>query len=583
MRHQHQHTQTIRFVLYGRKSSEAEDRQILSIESQTDNMRMLARKEALDVLSEPMTEAKSAKSPGRTVFNQMIERLKQGEANGIICWKLDRLARNFEDGGMIIQLLQTGVIKQIVTHDKTYYPDDNVLTLAVEFGMANQFVRDLSVNVKRGLRTKYERGFPTGVAKIGYINKGEEKGDKWIEADHERFHLVKQVWEKYLTGNFSVRRLQEFSDKTLGLRSIQRKKEGGRPIKLANLYNMLRDPFFAGFFYGKDENGEMARYEVHPSVPRIVTEEQYWQIQKMLGRKGRPCPSVNKNLFPYVGRVKCGTCTGSITAENKHQLICSECKFKFVHTNKTCCPKCQTSYEDMNDPTYLHYIYYHCIKRKNPNCPERSVQEKDIDAFLSDYFLNNLEVSPDLRDWSLKHLDELDQHDTQNEEARRVNWKEEKVKKEDEYQELIRMKMKNMIDEDEFLKLKTSMKAEIQTIDRTLQNIGESDQEVAERIKKAFTLAVGVSEIFKSGTYQQKIEALSELSSNLTLQDKKLNVFNDSLFTSVINGIYRVKQEHPAFEPRNFSSTKSKTDAFDVVGSTWLGGWDSNPRPIGYT
>ena len=35
---------------------------------------------------------------------------------------------------------------------------DNVLMLAVQLDMANQYIRDLSTNVKRGNRAKFDRG-----------------------------------------------------------------------------------------------------------------------------------------------------------------------------------------------------------------------------------------------------------------------------------------------------------------------------------------------------------------------------------------------------------------------------------------
>src|SRR2546423_8413456 len=89
------------YFVYCRKSTEAEDRQVLSIESQTRELQQLAAKLNISVV-EVLHESKSAKEPGRPVFNQMMQRLYRGEAAGIICWKLDRLASNPVVAGAVI-------------------------------------------------------------------------------------------------------------------------------------------------------------------------------------------------------------------------------------------------------------------------------------------------------------------------------------------------------------------------------------------------------------------------------------------------------------------------------------------------
>lgn len=117
------------------------------------------------------------------------------------------------------------------------------------------------------------------------------------------------------------------------------------------------------------------RRQAEPDPATVQPEIRPWWklLNKLRGRKGHPCPSVNKKTFAYVGRMKCGGCRSSITAEQKNQLICSICKNKFVYPKKTCCPECKTAIEDMTNPKYLHYVYYHCTKRKNPECPGGSV------------------------------------------------------------------------------------------------------------------------------------------------------------------------------------------------------------------
>jgi len=78
------------------------------------------------------------------------------------------------------------------------------LMINVEFGMANQFILDLSTDVKRGLRNKVKMGWLPGVAPPGYLNnKIEEKGKKDIIKDPERFDMIKKIWELMLKGTYT--------------------------------------------------------------------------------------------------------------------------------------------------------------------------------------------------------------------------------------------------------------------------------------------------------------------------------------------------------------------------------------------
>src|SRR6266702_4792909 len=158
------------YFMYCRKSSEAEARQILSSDSLISELKRHAARKGITI-EEILTEAKSAKAPGRPVFNSLMERLYRGEADGILCWKLDRLARNPVDGGAIIWAMKQHGMK-IITPFQTYgQSEDNVVWMYLEFGMAQKYVDDLSKNVKRGLRSKAEMGWRPCPPPMGYAGK----------------------------------------------------------------------------------------------------------------------------------------------------------------------------------------------------------------------------------------------------------------------------------------------------------------------------------------------------------------------------------------------------------------------------
>lgn len=103
----------MRYFIYCRKSTESEDRQILSIDSQLNELqRAFGGKPDIEIL-EVYRESFSAKAPGRPLFEQMLRRIERGEADGVISWHPDRLARNSVDGGRIIFLLDQKRIKDL--------------------------------------------------------------------------------------------------------------------------------------------------------------------------------------------------------------------------------------------------------------------------------------------------------------------------------------------------------------------------------------------------------------------------------------------------------------------------------------
>ncbi len=146
----------IRYFLYTRKSTEGDERQVQSLPDQTKVMKEKAKSLWIEIV-DTFQEAMSAKAPGRYKFNEMISRIKNGEAEWIIAWKLDRLSRNPVDSGTIQYMLQTGTLQKVITNDREYHPEDAGLLMSVENGMSNQFIMDLRKNVLRWMKSKTEK------------------------------------------------------------------------------------------------------------------------------------------------------------------------------------------------------------------------------------------------------------------------------------------------------------------------------------------------------------------------------------------------------------------------------------------
>jgi len=542
----------IRYIIYCRKSSEAEDRQVLSIESQISELKKLAEKLNLSVV-DIFTESQSAKSPGRPLFNEMIKKINQGKAEGIICWKLDRLARNPLDGGQIIWMLQKAIIKHIQTFDKGYYPEDNVLLMSVEFGMANQYVLDLSKNVKRGLKTKAERGWYPAPAPLGYLNdKTKERGKREIVKDPDRFELVKKMWELMLTGNYTPPKIAAIANNEWGFRTPK-----GRPLLRSTIYRLFTNPFYYGWFEYPVGSGNWYKGSHEP----MITQEEFDRVQILLGRKGKP--RVKKHNFAFTGLIRCGECGAMITAEEKNQIICSSCKFKFSSNNRAECPKCKTSIEKMKSPTILHYVYYHCTKRINPDCTQGSIEVKELEKQI-DQYLTNIHISEEFKNWAIKYLKEENEKEVFSREnifASQRKAFDSCLKK---LENLFQLKISplnsdgSLLSDEEYAKQKAELMKEKARLEEILNDTEGRVEKWLETGEKVFNFARYARYWFKNGSSQEKAQILQALGSNLTLKDKKLLIELKTPFRAIGQVVKEVPEAKYRFEPKKSVLNEAK-------------------------
>jgi len=358
------------FFLYCRKSSEAEDRQILSIDSQSNELRQYAARKGLHIAA-ILTETKSAKAPGRPVFNSLMERVYRGEADGILCWKLDRLARNPVDGGSIIWAIKEYGVK-IVTPFQTFgESEDNVVLMYLEFGMAQKYVDDLSKTVKRGLRAKAESGWFPGSAPPGYVNQINSEGRNVVGKDPKRFPLIRKCWDLMLTGNHTPAEIRMIANTAWGYKTAR-----GNPLGRNTIYGIFSNSFYHGIYEFPRRSGTWHTGRHTP----MVTEEEFDAVRQLLAIS-RKMPR-NRKVFAFTDLIRCGNCASAVTAEEKHQLICSQCRFKFAYRSKETCPRCKTPIAGMENPIHLAYTYYHCTKSGNPTCNEGSIRIEKLETQL---------------------------------------------------------------------------------------------------------------------------------------------------------------------------------------------------------
>jgi len=367
-----------KYFIYCRKSSEEEERQILSIEAQLTELREYAHKEGLFVIRE-FTESQTAKEPGRPIFNQMLSEIEKGTASGILAWNPDRLARNSVDGGKIIYLVDTGKIKSLKFPTFWFEPTpQGKFMLSVAFGQAKYYTDNLRENILRGIRQKLRRGELPAKAPLGYFN---EPRLRTIEPDPKTFKKMKKVLESFATGNYTLTTIQS---KMFSIGLINKEEE---PLHLSTIQSILTNPFYYGMF--------LYRGELHQGSHKpMISKKLFDQIQQAI--KDNSKPRHKKRGFLFKNFARCGECGYMITAEQ--------------HIKKS----------------GLRFVYYRCTKKsKTHKCQQNQFLREENLAQQIKNFIQKVSLPDEWRDKFLAKLNEWEKENRYSSELFTQNLKKE--------------------------------------------------------------------------------------------------------------------------------------------------------------
>ncbi|MFH1790096.1 MAG: recombinase family protein [bacterium] len=474
----------ISYFIYLRKSSESEDRQELSIPAQKREMLALVKRKGLKIVGEPLEEACSAMVPGRPLFKNMMDAIDRGKATGIVCWKLDRLARNPLDGGRIMQALGERRIQEIITPEFTYTATGaDKMLMAIMFGMATKYSDDLSDNVRRGNREALERGLWPGRPKLGYVR---DPRTNRLVADPERFTIVHEMW-RLLLADKPVLDILHLANDRRGLRTPTFGSQGNKPLSRSMIYRLFGDPFYAGQMV---RNG--AVYQ--GSHPPMVSLAEFDRAQEILARRclWREPDVPGKLFFTYRGLISCVSCGGMVTAKNTTNR----------HGSK--------------------YVHYYCWKKNHKHlyCPEGAVQEREIERqFLA--FLDELVIPPAWAATVVSKLDRL-RNKVEKASAKSAVLTEEHLRKlETRLQRLRTVFLDDNFTEEEYRVERNRLLDEKARLEENLSNpAGSADY--LEPYRNAFLFVNKAKSVFEKVNSEQKRELVQRLTWNLKLKDKKL-------------------------------------------------------------
>ena len=236
------------------------------------------------------------------------------------------MARNSVDGGQIIYLVDTGVIKELKFPTFWFEPTpQGLFMLQVAFGQSKYFSDNLVENVKRGIRQKIRRGEWPGQKPFGYVYDHRLRN---IVPEPKEAKIVKKIYEEFATGRHTL--------KSISARLAE--LGGGKARSNYSIENLLTNDRYIGIMRWNGETHE-GRYSP------LISKQLFAKVQEVLANRRKPRKSKKKHDFPFVGLFNC-SCGSMITAQWTHG----------------------------NGGTYR---YYRCT-RKHGACSEKYVQENDL-------------------------------------------------------------------------------------------------------------------------------------------------------------------------------------------------------------
>jgi DNA invertase Pin-like site-specific DNA recombinase len=331
----------VKYCLYARKSTESEERQVLSIDSQIKEMLQLAEREGLEIVA-MKRESHSAKETGqRPVFNEIMEELRVGKYNGLLTWAPDRIGRNAGDLARVVDLMDAGKLMEIRTFSQSFRNNPNEKFLLTILGGQAKLENDnRGINVKRGLRARAEMGLWPGVAPVGYLNQKRLDRRCQIIIDPDRAPVVKKMFEKMAHEKWSGRKIYHWLRFELNFKSV-----GNHNLAVSNVYHTLQNPLYYGVFEYPKNSGNWYQGKYEP----IVTKELFEKVQEHLKRDKIVRESKE---FAFTKLMTCGLCGSGISAEEK--------------------------YKQLKDGTSAKYIYYGCGRSKDRHCKSQYLREEDL-------------------------------------------------------------------------------------------------------------------------------------------------------------------------------------------------------------
>lgn len=499
-------------VGYGRKSKEDRNVKNISIESQREMCMKYAESKGCDFVYFSDVN-KTGDNINRPEFQKMLKFVHENKdkVQCIVTYRMDRPTRNIQDYySVILPFLQ----KNDVTIACINEGFEDILklepmVLAVYLGMAAQELKNIKTRAKSTVEYRAKAGYALGKAPVGYINTRDKNKCGIIIPDPDKKHYIKQAFELYATGIFSLEGVGRELAKYGFVNSL------GKPYSKSRMEDMLKNTIYMGKI---EYEGELYDGKHEP----LVSEELFYRVQLRFEDTGNRRPK--GDVKTYTGFIKCAKCGCAYTGLVK-----------------------------MGAHNSGPYTYYRCSNHYKVHKKERNINEYIIDAAMQEV-LDSFNIS----DKQLKRIKksifdavtELQAHEYKSIEELEKQYKKLSAA----LANAIKQKLTGDLDIDDetYNELKKKWSDEKREIGIKIANLSESAKDTMTRMNVLADFANRVPELYLKAELDEKRMILTTITESIIIDDEAETI---------------TVRLRPAFEHLRLEKQSYKADIKKLVGT----------------
>jgi len=421
---------------------------------------------------------RSGRTVNRPEFQEMLKQIKERGIDCVLIYKIDRFARNVTDFSRIRKELNEKGIALISVMEGDLSSGTSSLTANI-FASVAEWESDVnSQRTKDALLQKFINGWQPTPPPLGFRSVGGEHEQKTCEPDPYVAPIIKQMFQLYSTGDYSMSTLQDWlKDKNLI-------SKNGTIISFSRINTILNDPFYYGLIRWHGES------KIGKHKP-LISEQLFNSCQFMLGKHRHFLVRERKYDFLLRGFVYC-TCGMRLVGD-----------FSLIRSN------------------HKKLGYYHCQKRYSRDCRQKYIQSKVLEQQVEEK-IKQFDSTDDFIEMVLKRARDYVKSGNQNKQGARQALINQKTGWEVKRGRLEDLRIDGDIDKDAYDRKHSEVNQQIDNLQTQIDEVDTEGKLDMPFIEEMVSLTKGIFRTYKSSPDPLKKQFLRLFYETIVIDNKAI-------------------------------------------------------------